>query len=125
MEAYLFFFLLLANILPETAAGSNHPFLRHLADSDESPPPVQQGQPERDNSFMLGGMIFLGLLSLCCMYGLYQVMQFWCCRSRFTRDTVLVHDGVVFSLNSWQRRAVLEAIFSETTKVSPTPSLVS
>lgn len=61
----------------------------------------------------------------------YQVMRIWLCKVICRRDvrpvvaetnadgtdTMLVHEGRVFNLTGHQRRAVLEAIFSETSKV--------
>lgn len=72
------------------------------------------------NAFLWFASIVVGLICCCYIYCMYQVIRFWCCRRPNPLEisqTVLVHEGYVFNLNPRQRRAVLEAIFSETSKV--------
>ena len=72
------------------------------------------------NAFLWFASVVVGLICCCYIYCMYQVIRFWCCRRPNPLEisqTVLVHEGYVFNLNPRQRRAVLEAIFSETSKV--------
>jgi hypothetical protein len=95
--------------------------LRHLEESGD----------EKPFTIMLTVLVsFILMFFIVCTY---QVMRILLCKWLCGRDvrptvvspsgngnpdeTVLVHDGRVFNLTGHQRRAVLEAIFSETSKV--------
>jgi len=75
-----------------------------------------------NDAFLMFASIVVGLICLCYAYCMYQVVRFWCCRqSRETDEPVT--QGYAFNLNTKQRRAVLEAIFSETSKSVTASSL--
>jgi hypothetical protein len=74
-------------------------------------------------------VVFISLFVGICVY---QALRIWLCLCLCDRDlritertleavnadnTVLMHDGKVFTLTGDQRRAVLEVIFSDTSKV--------
>jgi hypothetical protein len=77
-----------------------------------------------NESFLFLLTIIVGLICLFYMACTYQLVRRYLIRKCCVRgdppvsDTVVVHDGRVFNLLGNQRRAVLEAIFSETSKVS-------
>ena len=75
------------------------------------------------DSFLLFASVIVGLILLAYAFCLVQIFRMWilrlCCgRDYFqTATVVLVQEGNIFNLNPRQRRAALEAIFSETSKV--------
>jgi hypothetical protein len=87
-----------------------------------------------DAWFLMFLAVIVGLISLAYAFCVFQMVRVWCCRFCFGRDmtlpeTSIVHQGRVLDLNPGQRRAVLEAIFSENSKVRKdseimTPSLL-
>jgi len=91
-----------------------HQYLRGL---ETHSPPAQTD----NNTFLWFALIGVGLVALCYVHRMYQMLKSWLCgQQQNTQETVLVHDGqLVFDLDARQRRAVLEVIFSETSKVSP------
>jgi hypothetical protein len=66
------------------------------------------------------GLVILGLFIIFFVYYCaYEVCRFYWCPSSASEDgAVLVTDGFTFTLTAEQRRDVLEAIFSDTSKVS-------
>ena len=66
------------------------------------------------------GLAVLGLFIVCFVYySSYEICRFyWCPNSASEDSAVLVTDGFTFTLTAEQRRDVLEAIFSDTSKVS-------
>jgi hypothetical protein len=93
-----------------------------------------------DKSFTIMLTVLVGLILAFFVVCTYQILRIWLCkhflhrsdtvetgehaedgtirqRSTNSSDTVLVHAGRVFNLSGYQRRAVLEAIFSDTCKV--------
>lgn len=92
-------------------------------------------------SFTIMLTVLVALILVFFVICTYQVLRIWLCKCLCGRDylqgtnsnaavaaagaasgsrdttTMLVHDGRVFNLTGRQRRAVLEAIFSETSKV--------
>jgi hypothetical protein len=93
-----------------------------------------------DKSFTIMLTVLVGLILAFFVVCTYQILRIWLCKhflhrsntvetgehaedgtirqqSTNSSDTVLVHAGRVFNLSGYQRRAVLEAIFSDTCKV--------
>ena len=76
-----------------------------------------------NDSFLLFASVIVGLISLAYVVCMIQMFKMWFCRVCCGREFVLpdhaiiVHEGQILELNARQRRAVLEAIFSETSKV--------
>lgn len=83
---------------------------------------VERSDENENESFLMLLTVIVALICLFYTLCTYQLIRQWLCR-RLYRDaapdpdsTVLVHEGQVFNLTGDQRRAVLEAIFSETSK---------
>jgi hypothetical protein len=78
---------------------------------------------DEDTSFLLFAAVIVGFISLAYLICVFQMFRVWFYRVCFGRDVslgdraIFVDEGRVHELNSKQRRAVLEAIFSETSKV--------
>lgn len=104
---------------------------RFLQNSNSSSSGITTANSD-NQSFAIMLAVLVTLILLFFVVCTYQVLRNWLCklccgrdlrRSNNTAtpltdaDTVLVHDGRVFNLTGDQRRAVLEAIFSETSKV--------
>jgi hypothetical protein len=93
-----------------------------------------------NKSFAIMLTVLVGLILAFFVVCTYQILRIWLCKhflhrsdtvetgehaedgtirqqSTNSSDTVLVHAGRVFNLSGYQRRAVLEAIFSDTCKV--------
>ena len=81
-----------------------------------------QGQPE-SSAFFMFAVGLVGLIALSCLYCMFHVIRIWCCGPDDEVAVARVTDGFSFSLSSGQRRAVLEAIFSDTSKVSRSPEI--
>jgi hypothetical protein len=120
------------------------PFLRGASESlgwDRSPIPqisaarhLEESGDEKPFTIMLTVLVsFILMFFIVCTYQVMRILLCKCLCGRdvrpaavgpagngITDDTVLVHDGRVFNLTGHQRRAVLEAIFSETSKVRET-----
>lgn len=83
--------------------------------------------PKKNESFLLLTTIIVGLIVVFYCVCTYQIMRIWLCKVCCGRqrededeeggDTVVVHEGRLFNLSGNQRRAVLEAIFLEASKV--------
>lgn len=100
---------------------------RNLQEDESDPSTLSSSSsPKNNESFLLltGGIVGLILIfyALC----MYQVLRVWLCRVCCGRqpevgepdaETVLIHEGITFNLSSNQRRAVLEAILKENSKV--------
>jgi hypothetical protein len=116
--------LLRGSAVGETAS-SLHNFLtvlvdRNLQDDSSSPPSSKEGS----RSFTMLLSVIVGLILIFYVICTYQIMRMWlckvCCRSEREEEAVVEvfdHNGRLFNLSGNQRRAVLEAIFSETSKV--------
>jgi hypothetical protein len=73
-----------------------------------------------DESFLILLTVIVALVCLFYVLCTYQLVRRLICQwlpNSDVEDTVLVHEGRVFNLTGNQRRAVLEAIFSKTSKV--------
>lgn len=101
------------------ATPSKEAFARWLNEND--------GQNDNETSQPKVGadLLFVGCIvctvGSCYIYCMWHMFRRWWCpgRADITADiTVLDHDGVKFNLDPTQRRAALEAIFSEASKVS-------
>lgn len=81
---------------------------------------VGSSNPYDNNAFMMFLTVIVVLVVLCYIVCLWHMVRIWCCK-RSASDQQAAHDlvisGRVFDLTTDQRRAVLEAIFSETSKV--------
>ena len=109
---------------------------RHLYEENSS----SNSNNADDKSFAIMLTVLVALILVFFVVGMYHVLRLWLCKCLCGRDltstnaasnaaaaassssgsgaaTMLVHDGRVFNLTGHQRRAVLEAIFSETSKV--------
>jgi hypothetical protein len=74
--------------------------------------------PYNNSAFMMFLTVIVVLVVLCYLICLYHMIQMWCCkREREEPPRSVVVSGRVFNLTPGQRRAVLEAIFSENSKV--------
>jgi hypothetical protein len=89
---------------------------------------LEESQEEKPFTIMLTVLVsFILVFFLICTYQVMRIMLCKCLCNRDVRpavvdpigtdDTMLVHEGRVFNLTGHQRRAVLEAIFSERSKV--------
>jgi hypothetical protein len=93
--------------------------------TDEQEQELNAHTHTRDSSFgMLFAPVIAGLVVLAFIFCMWQMFRVWLLRVCCGRETstsndraIIVHKAQVFDLNSTQRRAVLEAIFSETSKV--------
>jgi hypothetical protein len=78
---------------------------------------------DEDSYFLIFAAVIVALISLAYVICFLQMFRVWFYRVFFGRDVslgdraIFVHEGRIHELNSKQRRAVLEAIFSETSKV--------
>ena len=93
--------------------------IRYLTETttEQSPPPTSN---KDDKGFLVMATIIVIFIVLSYAYCMYQVVRHFCCSRRDEvqlSGSILVDQGVVFSLNPAQRRAVLEIIFSEMSKV--------
>lgn len=94
--------------------------MRYITEAtiEQSPPPTSNND---DESFLVVDTIMAIAIALCCVYCMFAVVRHFCCRRRddevHPSGSILVDQGVVFSLNPAERRAVLEVIFSEMSKV--------
>jgi hypothetical protein len=102
--------------------------LHHTAWMDENP--EYSDEPRRLQQDVMAPMtVLMALILLFFVIGTCQIVRLWLCKCLCGRDlrtaavgdnvdtADTVHDGRVFYLTGDQRRAVLEAIFSETSKV--------
>jgi hypothetical protein len=113
------------DFLRGSASGLGGRLLHNLTEEPEDHLHSQQSPSDNnDAEFLMFATIIVGFIGLACVVCMVQMFRIWFCRVCFGRDTtpsdraVIFHDGRVLELNSRQRRAVLEAIFSETSKVS-------
>jgi hypothetical protein len=72
--------------------------------------------------FLMFLAVIVGMILLAYAFCVFQMVRVWCCHFCFGRnmalaETSIVHQGRVLYLNPGQRRAVLEAFFSENSKV--------
>ena len=120
------------NIPVYYTTGSNEP-RRLQQQHDATATAAAAPSATQDKSFAIMLAVLVALILLFFVICTYQVLRIWLCRCLCKRDlraaaavannvngaadTVLVHDGRAFNLTGDQRRAVLEAIFSETSKV--------
>jgi hypothetical protein len=92
---------------------------------DESDPSTSSSSPKDNDPFLLLTAVIVGLVLIFYTLCTYQIMRLWLCRVCCGRQpevegpggTVIIHEGWTFNLSDNQRRAVLEAIFSENSKV--------
>ena len=74
-----------------------------------------------DKAFLIMLTVMVSCICLFFTICVYQVLRIWVCKRAPLgvpmEETVLVHDGRIFNLTGDQRRAVLESIFSENSKV--------
>lgn len=109
-----------AGATPQQLDSSSHSFLRKLQNS------APQQQNESSLLFIMTIVSFICIFYLICTF---QCLRLWLCHKLLGReapiqppiepdDTILVNDEFVSNLTDDQRRAVLEAIFSESSKVS-------
>jgi hypothetical protein len=81
--------------------------------------------PKNNESFLLLTAGIVGLIMVFYALCMYQVIRVWLCRVCCGRqpevaeagETVIIHEGITFNLSDNQRRAVLEAILKENSKV--------
>ena len=98
--------------------GTNENSSRLLYDSANRGMQSSNGAVEKESfAFFMFVAAIVSVIGVCYLYCMIQMIRLWCCR-RDTEAAVLITDGITFSLNSAQRRAVLETIFSDTSKVS-------
>jgi len=99
---------------------------RHLANSAAEDGSVLDDESSNQSFFFILTVLVASISALCFLLCILQLIQHhlthYCCKRDDgvpeTPDTVLVHKGRIFNLAGNQRRAVLEVIFSETSKVS-------
>lgn len=78
-------------------------------------------QNDEDRPFLI--MLTVMVACICSFFAIciYQILRIWICKRTPIglplEETVLVHEGRIFNLTGDQRRAVLESIFSESSKV--------
>jgi hypothetical protein len=99
---------------------------RNLQEDESDPSSLPaSSSPKNNNAFLLLTVGIVGLIVLFYAFCMYEVMRVWLCRVCCGRqseveepgETVLIHEGISFNLSSNQRRAVLEAILKENSKV--------
>ena len=83
-----------------------------------------QSKPTNQESFFMFSSVVVGFVLLAYTVCMFQMVHMWILRFFCGRDyaqsttVILVRDGsTIFNLNPEQRRAALEAIFSESSKV--------
>ena len=102
--------------------------LHNITDEQELEPhthaPSSSSSRTNEDSFLMFASVIVGIVALAYFFCMYHIFRTWflrfCCgreTSTINDQVILVHEGRIFDLNSRQRRAVLEAIFSETSKV--------
>jgi hypothetical protein len=83
--------------------------------------PSSSSSRTSEDSFLMFASVIVGLIGLAYCFCMYQMFRMWflrfCCGQETSGRINVVHEGRSIDLNSNQRRAVLEAIFSETSKV--------
>jgi hypothetical protein len=83
---------------------------------------LQDDDKNQNDSFLTLLTVVIVLISMLYLLGAFQLFQRLIRRhcgggeDDTGEETVLVHEGRVFTLNGHQRRAVLEAIFPETVR---------
>jgi hypothetical protein len=102
-------------------------FIDRNLQEEESDPSVlsASSSPKNNESFLLLTAGIVGLVMIVYVLCIYQAICVWLCRVCCGRqpeveepgETVLIHEGITFNLSSNQRRAVLEAILKENSKV--------
>jgi hypothetical protein len=97
---------------------------RHLQE-DESDSSSSSSSRKDNDSFLILTAAIVALILVFYALCMYQLLYRWMCRICCGRqlevggpnETVIIHEGHTFNLSDNQRRAVLEAIFSENSKV--------
>jgi hypothetical protein len=96
----------------------------HELESSHTHAPSSSSSRTNEDSFLMFASVIVGLIVLAYFFCMYQMFRIWflwfCCgqeTSTINVQPIFVHEGRIIDLNSRQRRAVLEAIFSETSKV--------
>lgn len=102
---------------PNTMSDSDSSLLRGAIQHSSVTRVLFESSNTDNASFFVFAASIVGLIGLCYLYCMFHVIRLWCCKPE-GEAAVLVTDGFSFSLSARQRRAVLEAIFSDTSKVS-------
>jgi hypothetical protein len=99
---------------------------RNLQEDESDPSTLSaSSSPKNNEAFLLLTIGIVGLIMLFYAFCMYEVLRAWLCRVCCGRqpeveepgETVLIHEGITHNLSSNQRRAVLEAILKENSKV--------
>lgn len=101
------------------SVGSSEEYLDRWLQGATAPPNARANDGVEDGAaFFIFAVIVSGTIGIGYIYCMFHLVRFWWCRRSNGEVAVRVADGFSFSLSSRQRRAVLETIFSDTSKVS-------
>jgi hypothetical protein len=92
--------------------------VRWLHNNETEHPNHGNDEFAENSAFFIFAVIVVGFIGLSCLYCVCHMVMLVCCGPPNRTVADLVTDDFSFSLNSRQRRAILEAIFSDTSKVS-------
>lgn len=90
--------------------------VRWLHNNETEHPNHGNDEFAENSAFFIFAVIVVGFIGLSCLYCVCHMVMLVCCGPPNRTVADLVTDDFSFSLNSRQRRAILEAIFSDTSK---------
>jgi hypothetical protein len=117
-----------ARILHNNITDEQEPEVEVESSHTHAPSSSSSSNRTNEDYFLMFASVIVGFIILAYVICMYQMFRIWCLRFCCGQETStinnnndqpisLVHEGRILDLNSRQRRAVLEAIFSETSKV--------
>jgi hypothetical protein len=110
--------LLLDGAIQSAGTTGSEEYLDRWLQEATSQPNVRPSDGVEDGAaFFVFAVIVSGVIGIGYIYCMFHLVRFWWCRRANSEVAVRVTDGFSFSLSSRQRRDVLEAIFSDTSKV--------
>ena len=92
--------------------------VRWLHNNETEHPNHGNDEFAENSAFFIFAVIVVGFIGLSCLYCVCHMVKLWYYEGSHRTVADLVTDDFTCSPNSRQRRAVLEAIFSDTSKVS-------